>query len=294
MKPEWQRGITPYLYVAPTVVSTLVFVIYPFLANIAYSLTDWDGFGVKNFVGLRNFIDLARDERFRSALSVNLLYIVFVVIVPILLGLMIASVIGRSKVRGLRAYQTIYFIPQVVAAIAIGVIFRWVYAPLFGVLNHLLQLAGLRHLARPWLGGPETASVAIGLIGTWAWFGFCVILFVAGIQKIDEHLYEAAKLDGAGPARQFLHVTLPDLRFEIVVALIMATIQALGGYIFSVVRVSTNGAYGTRPIGLYAYQLAFVEGRVGYASAVILVLTMIILAVASLGMLFGERGSRAT
>src|SRR5690606_12975955 len=183
--------------------------------------------------------------------------------------------------------QTIYFIPQVVAAIALGVIFRWVYAPLFGILNHLLKIVGLGQLQRSWLGAPETATVAIGFIGTWAWFGFCVILFVAGIQKIDEHLYEAAKFDGAGPTRQFFHVTLPDLRFEIVVAIIMSTIQSLGGYVFSVVRVTTNGAYDTRPIGLYAYQLAFVEGKVGYASAVVLVLTAIILSVSALSMLLG-------
>lgn len=288
MSRHWSRGILPYLYVAPTVVSTLVFVIYPFLANFYYSVVQWDGFGPKRFVGLANFAELSRDPRFWAALATNLIYFVYIVVIPIVLGLLIASVIGRAKVRGLRAYQTIYFIPQVVAPIALGVIFRWVYAPLFGIVNGLLQAVGLRHLARPWLGAPETATTAVGIIGTWAWFGFCVILFVAGIQKIDEHLYEAAKIDGAGAVRQFWHITLPDLRFEVVVALIMATVQSLGGYIFSVVRVTTNGAYGTRPVGLYAYQLAFVEGRVGYASAVMLVLTALIMGIAALGRMLGE------
>jgi len=288
MRTHGSRRILPYLYIAPTVVSTLVFVIYPFLANFYYSLVEWDGFGPKRFVGLANFAAMAGDPRFGAALVTNLVYFVYIVILPILLGLAIASVIGRAKVRGLRAYQTIYFIPQVVAPIALGVIFRWVYAPLFGVAKGILELIGLRHLVRPWLGSPETATTAVGIIGTWAWFGFCVILFVSGIQKIDEHLYEAAKIDGAGAFRQFWHVTLPDLRFEMVVALIMATVQSLGGYIFSVVRVTTNGAYGTRPLGLYAYQLAFVEGRVGYASAVMLVLTALIMGIAALGRVLGE------
>src|SRR5690606_23208040 len=101
--------------------------------------------------------ELAQDLRFRSALAANLVYFVYIVVVPILLGLLLASIIGRAKVRGLRVYQTIYFIPQVVAPIALGVIFRWVYAPLFGIFNGLLQLLGLRHLVRPWLGTPETA-----------------------------------------------------------------------------------------------------------------------------------------
>jgi len=288
MRRHWSRRILPYLYIAPTVVSTFVFVIFPFLANFYYSVVEWDGFGAKRFVGFANFAELAQDLRFRSAAAANLVYFVYIVVVPILLGLLLASIIGRAKVRGLRVYQTIYFIPQVVAPIALGVIFRWVYAPLFGIFNGLLQLLGLRHLVRPWLGNPETATAAVGLIGTWAWFGFCVILFVAGIQKIDEHLYEAAKIDGAGALRQFWHITLPDLRFEVVVAMIMATVQSLGGYIFPVVRVTTNGAYATRPIGLYAYQLAFVEGRMGYASAVMLVLTAIILGVAVLARILGE------
>src|SRR5690606_8796325 len=100
----------------------------------------------------------------KAALVTNLIYFGFVVAIPIVLGLVVASVIGRSRVKGLRVFQTIYFIPQVVAAIALGVIFRWVYAPLFGILNHLLKIVGLGHLQRSWLGAPETATVAIGLI----------------------------------------------------------------------------------------------------------------------------------
>src|SRR5690606_25435418 len=117
MKRHWSRGSLPYLYFAPTVFSTLVFVIYPLLANFYYSVVQWDGFGPKRFVGLANFAELSRDPRFWAALATNLIYFVYIVVIPIVLGLLIASVIGRAKVRGLRAYQTIYFIPQVVAPI---------------------------------------------------------------------------------------------------------------------------------------------------------------------------------
>ena len=281
--------LTPYLYLAPTAILTVVFVIGPFLANIYYSLAAWDGFGPMRFIGLGNYIRLMTDARFHAALITNLTYVATSALIPTVFGLGLASMLARTRVRGMRIFQTVYFLPQVVSAIALGTVFRWIYAPHFGVLDHLLRVAGLQGWRRPWLGSPETAPLATGFIGTWAWLGFCVLIFVAGIQKIDEQLYEAAKLDGAGSWRQFRHVTLPELRFEIVVVLVITAIRALGGYVFALVSVTTGGAHGTRPIGLYAYQLAFVEGQLGYASAVVMALTLLILAVSGLSVLVGER-----
>ena len=283
--------LLPYLYIAPMVVSTIVFVIYPFFINFSYSFVRWDGFGEKVFVGLHNFVQLASDERFWSAFQSNIIYLFFIVVLPIILGLFMASLLARNLSKSARFFQTIYFIPQVVATIALGTIFRWIYAPRFGVLNKLLELVGLGHLAKPWLGSPETAVVAVGFIGTWAWLGFSIIIFVAGIQKIDPCLYEASLLDGAGSIQQFFYITLPELRFEMPVVLIMTTVQCLGSFAFAVVQTTTNGAYGTRPIALYAYQLAFVEGKVGYASAVVVILTAILFGVALLNTFLGEKGN---
>lgn len=281
--------LIPYLYVAPTVGSTILFVIYPFLANFSYSFVQWDGFGARVFVGLQNFFTLFSDDRFLTALRTNFFYFFFIVALPILLGLIFASIIARGRIVGTRFLQSAYFIPQVVAAIALGTIFRWIYAPIFGVLSQVLRMVGLERFARPWLGSPQTAVSAVGLIGTWAWLGFCIIIFVAGIQKIDPFLYEASLLDGAGPIQQFVFITLPELRFEIRVALIMTAVQCLGSFAFAVVSTTTGGAYGTRPVALYAYQLAFVEGKVGYASAVVSVLTLMTLGVAALAILLGEK-----
>lgn len=278
-----------YLFLAPTVVSTVVFVIYPFLANFFYSTVQWDGFGPKIFVGLRNFITLFQDERFWSAFGANFIYFIFVTALPLFFGLVVASIIARGQLAGTRFFQSAYFIPQVVTAIALGTIFRWIYAPLFGVLHQVLKIVGLERMSRPWLGTPETAVTAVGLIGTWAWLGFCIIIFVAGIQKIDQALYEAAILDGANSLQQFFYITLPDLRFEIAVVLVMTTVQCLGSFAFAIVSSTTGGAYGTRPVALYAYQLAFVEGKVGYASAVVVVLTVLMFAIAAISLLLGER-----
>ena len=150
--------LLPYLYIAPMVVSTIVFVIYPFFINFSYSFVRWDGFGKKVFVGLQNFVQLASDERFWSAFQSNIIYLFFIVVLPIVLGLFMASLLARSLSKSARFLQTIYFIPQVVATIALGTIFRWIYAPRFGVLNKLLELVGLGRLAKPWLGKPRNCS----------------------------------------------------------------------------------------------------------------------------------------
>ncbi len=292
-KPTTQKKVfnilLPYLYIAPMAIVTFVFVIYPFFINFSYSFVQWDGFGEKVFIGLQNFVQLASDERFWSAFQSNIIYFFFIVALPIILGLFIASLLARSLSRGARFFQTIYFIPQVVATIALGTIFRWIYAPRFGVFNELLELIGLGHLTQPWLGNPKTAVIAVGFIGTWAWLGFCIIIFVAGIQKIDPCLYEASLLDGAGSVQQFFYITLPELRFEMPVVLIMTTVQCLGSFAFAVAQTTTNGAYGTRPIALYAYQLAFVEGKMGYASAIVVILTAILFGVALLNAFLGEK-----
>ncbi len=279
----------PYLFLTPTVVSTILFVIYPFLANFFYSTVQWDGFGPKVFVGGGNFVALFRDERFWSALVTNFLYFIFVTALPLFFGLVVASVIARGRLAGTRFFQSAYFIPQVVAAIALGTIFRWIYAPLFGVLHQVFKIIGWEEMSRSWLGTPETATTAVGLIGTWAWLGFCIIIFVAGIQKVDQALYEAAILDGANSLAQFRYITLPDLRFEIAVVLVMTSVQCLGSFAFAIVSSTTAGAYGTRPVALYAYQLAFVEGKVGYASAVVVVLTILMFAIAAASLFLGER-----
>lgn len=241
------------------------------------------------FVGISNYVDLASDPRFWSALTTNLIYILFFSIIPTIFGLLIASLIGRTEVKGTRYFRTIFFIPQIIPSVALGTIFAWIYAPRFGVLQQILKLLGLGSLAQPWLGSPQTAPYAVGLIGTWLWTGFSVIIFLAGIQKIDEYLYDAAKIDGANVWQQFFYVTLPDLRYEIVVVIIMTLIRALSTNVFGIVDAITGGANSTRPISLYAYELAFVQNKVGYAASIVVILAIIVFSFSGITMLTGER-----
>ncbi len=281
---------TPFVYLAPSFLVTVVFLIYPFINTFFYSLCAWDGFGKKKFIGLENYINLIQDLKFWSSFNANIIYILMYSLIPTILGLIIASLIGRTDLKGVRIYRTIFFMPQVIASVAVGIIFSWIYSPQFGVLNQILGWLGLDSLKRAWLGNEVTAPIAIGLIGVWLTVGFAVIIFIAGIQKTEESIYEAADLDGANSVQVFFNITLPELRYEIVVVIIVTLIRSLSTNIFGIVSSTTGGAYNTRPISLYAYQLSFVQYNMGYASTVVVILVAIILLLSRLIKAIGERG----
>ncbi|MCF7890684.1 sugar ABC transporter permease [Candidatus Bipolaricaulota bacterium] len=281
---------TPYLYLAPTFIVVSMFLLYPLFNTFIFSFTKWSGLNEMKFVGLQNYFRLAEDPKFWSALTTNLIYILLFSVVPTVLGLVVASIIGRAEIKGARYFRTIFLTPQVVASVAIGTIFGWIYAPSFGVLNRFLESIGLSFLTRTWLGSSSTAPYAVGLIGTWIWTGFCIIIFLSGIQKINEDVYDAAKIDGASAWQTFFYVTLPQLRHELVVVFILTLIRALSTNVFGVVSAITGGAYNTRPISLYAYQLSFVQYEVGYASSVVVILALVIFTFSSITFLLEERG----
>jgi len=271
----------PYLYLLPGFAFFGVFILYPAILTFLYSLTDWDGYGQATPAGVTNYVEaLAADPLFWRAITNNLLYVVFFSLLPTGLGLVIASLVGRSRIRGLTTLKVGLFLPQIMPVVVIGIIWRWLLSPLQGPVNVALRSLGLQSLARPWLGDFATALPTVGLIATWVWTGFCVVVFVSGLQKIDPSLFEAAQLDGAGPVVEFFAVTLPGLRYEITVTLLYTVIIAL--HVFGLVYVTTEGGPGTAtlPIGLYTYRNVFTYHRVGYGSAVAVITTLLVLSVA--------------
>jgi raffinose/stachyose/melibiose transport system permease protein len=284
--------LTPYLYAGPTVLFIVVFLIYPMINVFWYSLVAWSGFGPKQFIGLRNYGTLLTDPVFWSSFRTNAIYVLFFSLAPTVLGLFFASLIGRSRVPGERYFRAILLMPQVMASVAMGVIFRWIFSPGFGFVNDLLNKVGLERWERPWLGDSTLAPIAVGSVGTWLWLGFVVIVFVAGIQKIDPDLYDAANLDGAGSWQQLRFITLPELRAEVVVVLVVTLIRAFGSGVFGIVAAITDGRYNTMPLALYAYRVAFVHNRMGYGAAVTVFLVVLILLASALTFRFGERGAR--
>jgi len=279
-----------WYYLLPGLAIYLVFIFYPILSTIRNSFYKWNGFsGTREFIQLDNYTRLLGDSQFLKALSNNFIFIIFYSIIPILIGLMLASLLGRKPIRGMTFFRTGLFLPQILSMVVVGVTWRWIFNPTFGLLNTGLRAVGLDSLARPWLGDFQMALPAVGAIGTWVMYGFCMVLFLAGMQRIPEDQYEAAQLDGAGAFRQFLYVTLPNLRAELGVALVTTVIAALR--VFDLVYVTTRGGPGdsTLVTGFLVYRSAFQQNQLGYASAVATVMTILIFVISLVILRFQSR-----
>lgn len=266
---------TPWLFLLPGFLVYAAFALYPLGRAAQYSLYDWTGLGPARFVGLRNYVELAQDEDFKAAIGHALVLIGFYAILPLVVGLVLAAILRRGQVRGMGFWRSAIFLPQVIALSVIAVAWRQIYSP-DGHLNELLRSVGLGGLARGWLGEPELALPAVGFIGTWLEMGLVMLLLLAGMSRIPQDLYEAARLDGAGPLREFFAITLPAVRGEIVTSLVLTIIAALKT--FDLVYLTTSGGPGnaTTVPSFEVYRRAFELKSVGSASAVAIVLTLLV------------------
>jgi raffinose/stachyose/melibiose transport system permease protein len=268
-----------YLYLAPAFAFYLLFAFGPLAYTTWLSFFDWNGLTVGTWTGLDNYREVLEDPDIRASFVHSLELIVFYALLPVAIGLFLAAVIAHGRVRGVTFFRAVLFLPQTIAVVVVAIAWVWIYAP-DGPLNEALDFVGLDRVSRGWLGDFDFALPALGLVGTWTMFGLCLVLFLAGIQKIPNTLYEAARVDGAGRVREFFAVTLPGLRGELAVALTLTTIFALRT--FDLIYVATQGGPGTTTTvpSVLVYQNAFTNGRVGLAASVAVVLTAIIFVVA--------------
>jgi raffinose/stachyose/melibiose transport system permease protein len=273
--PHHQPRGTGYLYVLPAFLVYAAFLLYPLVRSVQISFYDWDGLSLGRWVGLGNYADVLRDDGLRGAFGHALVLMVFYALLPVCVGLVLASILNRAKVRGLSFFRTVLFLPQVVAMVVVAVAWRRIYAP-DGPLNSLLHAIGLGSLTRAWLGDYGAALPAVGFIGAWFETGLVTVLLLAGMSRISPELYDAVSLDGAGPVREFFAVTLPSVRGEVAVALTLTVIAALRT--FDLVYVTTRGGPGTATsVPSYeVYHRAFELGKVGSAAAIGVCLTVII------------------
>jgi raffinose/stachyose/melibiose transport system permease protein len=278
-----------WLYVLPGLLVYALFTLAPLLHTVYYSFFSWDGLTGKTWVGLANYGEAIRDDVLLSAFVHSAVLIGFYAVIPVVIGLLLTAALTRSTIRGFRFFRTTLFMPQLIAGVVIAQAWVWVYDA-NGPLNRFLELVGLGSLVRPWLGDFTWALPSIGVIGTWVTFGLCMVLFVAGVQKIPLELYAAARVDGAGAVREFLAVTLPGLRNEILVAFVLTTINALRS--FDVIYNTTAGGPGNTTIvpSMYMYQNAFLFNRVGYAAAIAVILAVVIFVLAAVVLRVGDRG----
>ncbi len=266
-----------WLFVLPALIAYAVFVLWPVIQTFKYSLYQWDGVLPARWVGLANFKTVFTDSELTGVLKHAFELMIFFSAIPVLLGLLVATVMRRIASRRVSSTaRAVLFLPQVVPLVAAGIAWNWVLSST-GVVNQGLELVGLGSVTRAWLGDFGTALPAVGVIGAWVLLGLCTVLLLAGMSKIDPTLYEAAQLDGAGPIREFFAVTLPSLRQEIAVCVTITVIAALSA--FDIVYIATRGGPGNQTMvpGLEIYQLAFFNRQVGLASALAVVLMLLVL-----------------
>lgn len=275
-----RRGkIVGWLFALPALVMYALFVLLPFLMSIQYSFFRWDGIGEMTFVGLKNYQTVLEVPDLLGTIINAFQLVVWFSLIPVGLGLLTASVIHRIATGRLGAVaRTVLFLPQVIPLVAAGIIWGWLLA-LPGLINEALRLVGLDSLTRAWLGDFDWALPAVGMIGVWVLLGFCTVLLQTGMSKIDQSLYESARIDGASWFTEFIRITVPLLRNEIGVCLTVTTIAALAA--FDIVYVTTAGGPGnsTAVPGIQIYILAFTQQRIGLASALAVMLMLLVLVV---------------
>ena len=195
-RPPGEPRLVGYLYLLPAFAVFFCFVLLPLGHAGWISLWDWDGLTTATWAGLGNYGEVFTDEELRSAFVHALILLIFYAVLPLAIGLLLAGVMARARVRGLALFRTILFLPQVIAMVVVAVMWKMVYDPENGSLNRFLGWFGIE--GKSWLGDFSLALPSVGLIGTWVYYGLAMVLLSAGVQKIPGSLYDAARVDGAG------------------------------------------------------------------------------------------------
>jgi raffinose/stachyose/melibiose transport system permease protein len=268
-----------WLFVLPALLMYAVFVLLPLVLTIVYSLYRWNGVGPMTWVGIKNYMTVFQVPDLLGTIFNAFWLVVWFSFIPVALGLIVASVIHRVATGRLGAIaRTVLFLPQVIPLVAAGIIWGWLLA-LPGLINQILKVFGLGALTRAWLGDFDWALPSVGLIGIWVLLGFCTVLLLTGMTKVDPALYESARIDGASWFNEFITITVPLLRYEIGVCLTVTVIAALAA--FDIVYVTTAGGPGnsTAVPGIQIYILAFTQRAIGPASALAVMLMILVVIV---------------
>ena len=260
----------PYLFLAPFVISFLVFGAYPIVRSVMLSFYITSGPEAQHFVGLDNYLYLLQDPDFWTAFRNTATFALGSVVLQLPLSLGLAILLNRPDVRGRNVFRFIFFSPNLMGLVFSALLFTLILAPRFGLLNAALHaLFGLPSTTR-WLATPELVMPALIMVALWLYTGFNMVYFLAALQAVDGELYEAATIDGAGRWAQFRHVTLPGIKPVLIFVVVLSTIGSF--QLFELAFLLLGNSSGPDQAGLtivmYLYQNGFLGGDLGYASAI--------------------------
>jgi raffinose/stachyose/melibiose transport system permease protein len=270
-----------WLYLIPGFILFAIIVLIPLVWNVFLSFTEWRGIKPPVFIGLDNWMALLADAKFWTSFINSIWMIVAMVIVPTLLGLLMAAMlfdlIGKKFGGRVASFlRATYYLPQILPIAVAAIVIGWILRPENGALNIILEAIGLGDLQHNWLGSPETALISIMFVMVWVQLGYPVVIFMAALQRVDPELYEAAELDGAGWLQRFRAITVNIIRPEIFVVALTCTIAALK--VFGPIYILTRGGPGTSTIvpSYYSYSEFFQNQQVGYGATIATALTLVI------------------
>lgn len=270
-----------YFFLAPAMISIFVFFFIPVIAAFIISFTDFDIYSLSNyknlrFIGLRNYSDLLSSELFWTSLKNTFNFVIVASPLSIAVSLIAAIILNSNVVKLKAIFRLAYFIPVVTTLVAVAIVWRFIYHPRFGILNYLLTLAGIN--AIDWLGDPFWAMPSIIIMSVWKNFGYNMIIFIAGLQNIPEHLYEAAILEGANSWQRFKNITIPMLAPTTIFISIITMIANF--QLFAEPYVMTQGGPLNKTLSVvqYMYQEGFRWWNMGYSAAIAFVLFIVIFA----------------
>ena len=281
------KGNAPYMFLAPVIVFGVLMFLGPLIFAAYISLTDWDGVSSPNWVGLDNYSYLISRDRFFFTSILNTLYFAAgSVIIGVPASLIAAAMISQSRYQSF--WRTVYWLPMITNIVAVAYIWWYILNDTSGLLNRTLDLFGLP--GPNWLTNPSISMFSVIMVASWMSVGQNILVFLSGLSEIDESYYEAAKLDGAGPLQLFWHVTIPLLRPTILFVLITSLINALSSFVLMMILADGGPARSTTVTGLYMYNMAFTDLRLGRASAAAYILFAIILVISLVQLRLFRRG----
>ena len=267
---DHRRGY--YLYLIPGAIGLLLIVIVPQIANFVLSFTAWKGVGTPRWVGTQNYQRLLTDDQFWGSMDHTLLFIISMTIIPVLIGLVLASLLfdyvrDQFGEQLSSLFRAGFYLPQILPVTTAGVLWGWILSPI-GVANAVLRAIGLGGLAQNWIGDATWALPAVSLVIVWIQVGYCLVVFMAGLSRIDPSINEAAELDGASWWQGLISITIPMLAPEIFVVVLTTLIAALK--VFAPIFVLTVGGpdNATMVPSYLTYYHFFTTQRVGYAAAI--------------------------
>lgn len=268
------------IFLGPSLIVYTLLIIIPVVFTLYYSFTDWNGIGKQNFIGIKNFIDMFKDQDFIISFKNTMVCTVISIFLQIPIGLILAYLLYRGA-KGFKIFRAVYFLPVVIAPIAIGLMFSLFYNGQTGVLNPLLKAIGLGSLQKAWLSDPKTVLYAVIAPQVWQFIGQYVIIFLAALQTIPDEVLESAEIDGASSGRVFFSIICPLVSDVIKLSVILCFTGSLKSFDYSWIMTAGGPGVQSSYLGVYMYKAAFINTKfgVGSASTMVILMTAIIFTV---------------